>query len=246
MDTNKSACMDIVFVNEGGYVNNPKDPGGATRYGITERTARAHGYAGSMKELPKSVAEAIYTKSYWDNTSYKCSTLEPGVDLAVFDYGVNSGPGRSAKALKASAGGTAVDTVKKIFAGRMGFLRSLKTWATFGPGWTKRCTRTEAAAHKMALTASGKAPDEVKQGLQDEQKKAEDARNKSGTIGTTTGVGGTTQVPNVPADPSAFDWHTLLYVGTAVAVAGIVIYFAVKAYNNHQRASAFAAVAKEA
>ena len=51
---------------EGGFVNDPDDPGGATKYGITEATARAHGYTGDMRELPLDVAREIYKKSYWD------------------------------------------------------------------------------------------------------------------------------------------------------------------------------------
>jgi lysozyme family protein len=133
MDSNKDACLDVVFVNEGGYANNPKDPGGATRYGITERTARAHGYKGSMRELPKSTAAAIYTTSFWDTASYKCSQLAAGVDLAVLDFGVNSGPARAGKALKAALGTDATSTIKRIFANRLSFLHALKTWRTFGP-----------------------------------------------------------------------------------------------------------------
>ena len=75
---------------EGGFVNDPDDPGGATRYGITEATARAHGYTGDMRELPMETAKAIYKKSYWD-----IARLDefPNQLLAenVFDCNVNCG-----------------------------------------------------------------------------------------------------------------------------------------------------------
>ena len=51
---------------EGGYVNDPADPGGPTKYGITEATARAHGYIGDMCDLPLDLAKKIYKESYWD------------------------------------------------------------------------------------------------------------------------------------------------------------------------------------
>lgn len=75
---------------EGGYVNDPDDPGGATKYGITEATARAHGYTGDMRELPLETAKAIYKKSYWD-----VARLDefPSQLIAenVFDCNVNCG-----------------------------------------------------------------------------------------------------------------------------------------------------------
>lgn len=75
---------------EGGYVNDPADPGGATKYGITEATARAHGYTGDMRELPLEKAKEIYKKSYWD-----VARLDefPSQLLAenVFDCNVNCG-----------------------------------------------------------------------------------------------------------------------------------------------------------
>lgn len=75
---------------EGGYVNDPNDPGGATRYGITEITARAHGYTGDMRDLPLEVAKSIYKKSYWDIARLD----EVGSQLIaenVFDCNVNCG-----------------------------------------------------------------------------------------------------------------------------------------------------------
>lgn len=245
MQSNYAACLKQILKYEGGYVNNPNDPGGETNYGVTKATAKAHGYTGPMRTIPMSVVEGIYAKSFWNTPSYKGDTLDAGVDLAVFDFGVNSGPSRAGKYLKAAVGGSAVDTVKKLCAARLGFMKSLRTWATFGGGWSKRVASVEAIGVKMALEAQGKKPDEVKKDLQDEQKKAQDTRNTSGTIGAGTGSGGATQAPNVPADPSAFDWHTLLYVGIGVAVVAVVIYCAVSVYNNHQRAAAYAQAAKE-
>lgn len=55
--------LDELIKREGGYVNNPADRGGATKYGITEAVARTNGYKGNMKDLPRDVAKAIYRKT---------------------------------------------------------------------------------------------------------------------------------------------------------------------------------------
>lgn len=243
--SNYTACLKEILKHEGGYVNHPKDPGGETNKGITKATAVANGYTGSMKAIPDSAVESIYRLKFWNTPYYKCDTLDAGVDLAVFDFGVNSGPSRAGKYLATSVGGTAVQTIQRLCKARMGFLRGLKTFATFGKGWTSRVANVEAVGVKMALAAAGKTPDEVNKDLKAEQKKAEDTRNKQATGAGGAGTGGASQAPNLPADPSVFDWHTLLYVGIGVAVVATVIVLAVKAYNNHQRAAAYAEAAKE-
>lgn len=75
---------------EGGYVNDPADPGGATKYGITEATARAHGYTGDMRKLPLEKAKEIYKKSYWDVARLDEFLSQPLAEN-VFDCNVNCG-----------------------------------------------------------------------------------------------------------------------------------------------------------
>jgi lysozyme family protein len=85
--------VDALIEREGGYVDNPADKGGPTRFGITQAVARAQGYAGPMRQLPRSEAEGIYRRLYW---------LRPGLDQVagrsarlaaeLFDTGVNMGP----------------------------------------------------------------------------------------------------------------------------------------------------------
>jgi lysozyme family protein len=137
---NYAACLKIILQNEGGYVNNPKDPGGETNYGITKATARSHGYTGNMHDIPMSVVERIYRESYWKG----CDDLPSGVDLCVFDFAVNSGPGRAWGVYKAAK------SINGICDERLRFLRGLKTWATFGKGWAKRVELVRSKALKMA------------------------------------------------------------------------------------------------
>ena len=93
--------IEELIEREGGYVNHPADKGGPTRFGITEAVARAHGYAGAMKELPREEAAAIYRRLYWlrprfDQVAERC----PRVGAELFDTGANMGPAVAATFLQ--------------------------------------------------------------------------------------------------------------------------------------------------
>ena len=62
-----STLIDEVIAREGGYSDHPADRGGATHFGITQAVARANGYAGHMKALPRAAAETIYRQLYWES-----------------------------------------------------------------------------------------------------------------------------------------------------------------------------------
>lgn len=86
---------------EGDYVNDPRDSGGATRYGITEAKARAWGYTGDMKALPLDLAKQIYKADYWDIIHLdKVDAVAPAVALEMFDTCVNCGPALPVKFLQ--------------------------------------------------------------------------------------------------------------------------------------------------
>ena len=85
--------IDAVIDREGGYVDNPYDPGGATRWGITQATARADGYAGDMRALPRTRAAAIYARIYWQRPRFdRIARHAPALAAELFDTGVNMGP----------------------------------------------------------------------------------------------------------------------------------------------------------
>lgn len=92
----ESAFQQVVMV-EGGYVNDPNDSGGKTRYGITERVARANGYQGNMRELPLQDARDIYWRQYWEPLGLPgiCS-LSSAIAHELFDSAVNTGVPRAA------------------------------------------------------------------------------------------------------------------------------------------------------
>ena len=87
------ALIDGLLEREGGYVNHPADKGGPTCFGITEAVARAHGYAGAMRNLPRSEAAAIYRRLYWLRPRFdQVAKRADRVAAELFDTGVNMGP----------------------------------------------------------------------------------------------------------------------------------------------------------
>jgi lysozyme family protein len=86
--------IDELIEREGGFVNHPGDRGGATRFGITEAVARAHGYTGAMAMLPRDEAAAIYRRLYWLRPRFdEIAKRAPAVAAEPFDTGANMGPG---------------------------------------------------------------------------------------------------------------------------------------------------------
>lgn len=86
------ALIDAVIDREGRYVNHPADRGGATCWGITEAVARAQGYAGAMRDLPRDEAAAIYRGLYWRRPGFDRVALRaPAIAAELFDTGVNMG-----------------------------------------------------------------------------------------------------------------------------------------------------------
>lgn len=95
--------IDDLLQREGGYSNHRHDTGGKTRFGITEATARANGYAGPMRDLPLSLARQIYRRIYWDRPGFsKVARYAPDLAAELFDIAVNMGPGTATGFLQRS------------------------------------------------------------------------------------------------------------------------------------------------
>ena len=168
MKKNYQKCLETILHHEGGYVNHPKDPGGETNLGVTKRVYEEWGGKKDMKDLLVEDVAPIYKKNYWDRM--KCDQLPSGLDLCVFDFGVNAGTGRSAKMLQrmigtVADGGIGPNTLKKLDefikensietaierfgAKRQLYYESLSTFKTFGRGWTRRTNVTTSLARDM-------------------------------------------------------------------------------------------------
>lgn len=93
----EKAVNQIILI-EGGYVNNPKDKGGATKYGITEKVARQNGYIYEMRNLTKIKAKEIYKKECWDKIGVNCESFN--ISFLLFDFAVNSGVKTAVKHLQ--------------------------------------------------------------------------------------------------------------------------------------------------
>lgn len=139
--------------NEGGYVDHPEDPGGATRWGITARVALKNGYTGDMRDFPMAMAKTIARAQYWD--AVRADELPDVVRFDVFDAAYNHGPKQAALFLQRAAGVTADGAIgpktlaavtaanpyalSMLFnAERLDLYTGLNTWPTFGRGWTRR------------------------------------------------------------------------------------------------------------
>ena len=169
MIENFKEALAHVLKSEGGYVNNPKDPGGMTNLGCTKTVWEEYvGHPVSEADMraltPESVAP-LYKRKYWDRVSG--DDLPSGLDYAVFDAAINSGAGRAAKWLQEVVGVTAdgsigsgtlaavytMDTQSLIAQyndKRLQFLGSLPTYATFGKGWSRRVSEVQSAASALA------------------------------------------------------------------------------------------------
>lgn len=152
MSKNFDQAFTDLLGNEGGYSNNPVDPGGETNWGITIAVAREDGYVGAMKDMDQSVAKMIYARKYW---LPEFDQLPYPVAFQIFDAAVNSGVGQAVRWLQRSVGtaddgkigpvtlaaAMKLDPVKLVLlfnAERLLFMTNLSTWGSFGKGWARR------------------------------------------------------------------------------------------------------------
>lgn len=165
MKSNEAIVLQWMGVSEGGYVDHPKDPGGATNFGVTQRAfdawRKSRGRtAGSVSYLTKAEANAIFVSEYLAPVRF--NDLPSGLDYAMADYSVNSGPGRAARALQgilgvaqdgvigaqtlaALAGRDVPALIVALCQERIAFMRRARhpktkalLWPTFGKGWERR------------------------------------------------------------------------------------------------------------
>jgi lysozyme family protein len=168
MKDNFDSALEAVLHHEGGFVNHPADPGGMTNLGVTKKVWEE--WVGhevdekTMRGLTPEIVGPMYKAKYWDKV--KGDDLPSGVDYAVFDAAVNSGPGRAAKWLQSCVGvepdgGIGPKTLAAVAAfdpselvedyakRRLSFLMDLPHWGTFGKGWGRRVAAVQTVAATM-------------------------------------------------------------------------------------------------
>lgn len=162
--------LKAVLKHEGGYVDHPRDPGGATNLGITLGTARAYRLdidndgdvdKNDVRLLTPETAAPVYKDGYW--LKCHCDKLPAGVDYMVFDLAVNSGTNRAMRYLQRAVGAVEdgkigpktlllvnklneADIIRRMSDIREEFYRSLSTFSTFGKGWIRRLNDVESVA----------------------------------------------------------------------------------------------------
>jgi lysozyme family protein len=174
MKSTYDVCLPLLLAHEGGYTNHPSDPGGPTKFGITifdyRKYIKPGATAADVRAMTIEEAKRIYRTRYWD--AQRCDELPAGVDYAVFDYGVNSGIGRSGKVLRrlvnlpdrpSTVSDDVIDAarafdraalVNGICDERLRFLQSLRTWSVFGAGWRRRVREVKSMALAMAANSA--------------------------------------------------------------------------------------------
>lgn len=149
---NFDAAFDELIGHEGSWSHHPSDPGGETMWGVTARVARANGYDGDMRIMPREIAKAIYRKLYWDGV--RAEELPAVLRYPLFDAAVNSGVTQAVKWLQravgtvddgklgpitlAAAQRTPQTAAVLMLGERLDFMTSLPTWGAFGRGWARR------------------------------------------------------------------------------------------------------------
>lgn len=249
MQENYKEILAIVAKWEGGYSNHPDDPGGPTMHGVIQvEYDKWRTKWGKPKQSVKLITpdeEAIIWNDYWQGV--KGPKLKSGVDLTCHDYGVNSGLGRNGQFVGRIIGGNtkshvvtdaevdslnklnSVDVIKKYNDMRLSFLQGLKTFKSFGKGWTARVA--DVRAKSLVMAAKGDSSVLRQDAKENEQKASEQVSKavKTATGGITTS-GSSVAVGSV----SNYDWTPLLVLGGSLLVVtiAVAVIFAMKA-NQH-------------
>lgn len=248
MKENLRRSLEQILRHEGGYVDHPRDPGGATNMGITFATLQA--WRGKkitkadVQALPMSEARDIYAANY--AAPIRFDDLPSGLDHVTLDASVNSGIGRGPKWTQAALG-VAADgkvgpktiaaargcnvpaTIERACALRMGFLRGLKIWSTFGRGWSRRVADVEG----FAMILAGEAASLPRRAETADTKAKAEAKRAGSTVagGGVAGGGAETQLPDgLP------DW-AMIAIGAVVVL--MMIYFLGRRLHERHRAEAF-------
>jgi len=168
MKENFDKCLAMLLEHEGGYVNSKHDRGGMTNLGVTKRVydewIGRESTEQEMRDLTPDDVAPIYKKNYWDRV--KGDSLPSGLDWSCFDWAVNSGSGRPAKAIQRAVGATQDGAIGNqtlglvaekdpkfiidyVYTVRQAFYESLDDFKHFGRGWSRRNTETLHQAMKM-------------------------------------------------------------------------------------------------
>lgn len=262
--TNFQTTTGWLLVHEGGYVNHPADPGGATNRGVTQ--AVYDGYrrrkglrTQSVRNITEQEVYDIYRTQYWDKVWG--DELPNGLDYAVYDFAVNSGPRRAIQFLQRiigveadgvmgnvtigkirelqAEGGEIGEIIEQLCTNRWNWMKTLRTFSTFGRGWTRRVMGEEVGiqdrdsgvidrAYRMWAQQEVTAPTREAAGraLEGDEKSTERVREgmNLNTIGTIAGGVAPTAVVAAIQQEGPMQWALAGVVVVAAIMAAIVFY----------------------
>lgn len=249
MDRNFKISLKEVLKHEGGWADHPSDPGGATMKGVTIATFRSFvnpkGTKADLKKISDAQLETVYRRQYWDKVHG--AELPDGVDFAVFDYAVNSGPIRAVKDLQKAVGVSqdgkigpktleaikamgSRNVINQLCDTRLAFMKRLKTWPTFGKGWTARVSGVRDFALGLSSKPTPECPSVITKevdkpvmptSVDKEVKKKFSLAGWLGTIFSGGGIGA--------LGLAGFGWRELLVLG-AVAVVVLLVGLALRGW----------------
>jgi len=168
MQSDWQKSFELMLKSEGGFVNNPSDPGGMTNLGVTKATwenwVGRQSNESEMRSLTADKVEPLYRKKYWD--AVRGDELKSGISYLCFDLAVNAGVGRSIKTLQSAVGVPAdggfgpitmnavqsidpVQLIERFSQIKEDFYKSLSTFNVFGKGWLNRVAKVKAEALTM-------------------------------------------------------------------------------------------------
>lgn len=233
------AALARVLRHEGGYSNHPADPGGPTNKGVIQRVYDAYRTARglpkrSVRELEVSEMRDIYRRQYWD--AVRADELPAGLDYAVFDAAVNSGPAQAAKwlqralgvaadgqvgavTLQAAAGADLEVVIEGLCDLRLAMLKGLRTWPVFGRGWAARVAdvrRDAVAMAKGGLPPAQSIPaDRMAKGAPEDRSLSTIAKSPEGLAAGVSTIGA---MINAAENPGPMQWAIAVAVLIVVAV----------------------------
>lgn len=246
--------LKAVLVHEGGYVNNPLDPGGPTNMGITLATLQAYSgrpiSAEDVKALSRAKAAEIYRAQYWN--AVRGDQLPLGLDYVMFDYAVNSGASRAIKELQrivgvtsdGQLGGITLAAIRELPVSalitgmgeaRLAFLQRLSTFRTFGKGWTRRVREVTERGLRMAEKRDRPSEPRTETPVEGKPRSKDVSVPRStearGPIATTAGTAGTIiaeQAKQVEQLAPYSGWLTVIFVVLTLTGVGLTIWTLVK------------------
>lgn len=247
MDRNFPKALELVLKSEGGFSNNKADPGGPTNLGITlanfRRFVKPNGTVEDLKKLTKGQASTCYRRQYWD--AIAGAELPDGIDYAVFDFAVNSGPTRAAQYLqkvvgvaqdgkigpatiKAAKAALPATVIHKLCDERLAFLKRIKSkgkllWDTFGKGWSRRVQEVRAEALSLSGRPTPEKPSIIEKTIEVPvekpvvpEKVEQKVKEKSNWLTWLTGGGGLGTIGL--GWLSGMDWQAIVAGGVVLIV----------------------------